>query len=434
MAANTGQPSARLTGAHACTGISGFTCETLSVPLDHAGGTRRVLHLQVGAENVSSARRGVLVFLTGGPGQPGVPLIPRVRSRLGAALGGYRLVMFDQRGTGAGALRCPALQAAAGASDLTVVPPKADASCARAIGSDRRYFSTTETVADIEALRRALNAPRLTLDGVSYGTFVAERYALTYPTRVTRLVLDSVVPQDGIDPLDLASIERTTPALRDACAAVRCGYDPAADLSAVVRAYHDGPELLDALVGDSVVTPDFRRALAALHAGAAGDMRGIESLLRSASAGESATADVLSQGLHQSTLCLDIQAPWDPDAPSAQRARLIAGEAAALPDRATFPYDRATAVGNGIGAGCARWPATSPPSLADGDATRPLPPVPVLLLAGDRDLSTPLPWAREEASDATDGQLLVVPRSGHSVQTRSNDPTMRRTLKRFLAG
>ncbi|MGB0092158.1 MAG: hypothetical protein WBP81_06455, partial [Solirubrobacteraceae bacterium] len=48
--------------------------------------------------------RGVLIFLTGGPGQPGVPLINRVHQRLGAALAGYRLVMLDQRGTGAGAL------------------------------------------------------------------------------------------------------------------------------------------------------------------------------------------------------------------------------------------------------------------------------------------------------------------------------------------
>jgi pimeloyl-ACP methyl ester carboxylesterase len=353
---------------------------------------------------------------------------------VGAALDGYRLVMFDQRGTGAGALRCPARQEAAGASDLTVVPAAADTACARTIGSSRRYFSTTETVADIEALRRALGASRLTLDGVSYGTFVAERYALTYPARVSRLVLDSVVPQDGIDPLDLASIQRTAPALRDACAKAHCGFDPAADLSAVVRAHHDGPQLLDALVGDSVVDPDFHGALAALHAGAAGDIRGVQALLQGASAGESATADELSQGLHQSTLCLDIESPWDSDASPAQRGGVLAREAAALPARALFPYDRATAAGNGIGVGCARWPATSPPPLPDGDAARPLPAVPVLLLAGDRDLSTPLPWAQEEASDAPDGQLLVVPESGHSVQTRSNDPMMRRMLRRFLAG
>jgi pimeloyl-ACP methyl ester carboxylesterase len=105
--------------------------------------------------------------------------------------------MFDQRGTGAGALECPALQRAAGASDLTVVPEATVADCARSIGGARRYYVTAETVADIDALRSALGAVRLTLDGVSYGTYVAERYALQYPTRVARIVLDSVVPPDG---------------------------------------------------------------------------------------------------------------------------------------------------------------------------------------------------------------------------------------------
>ncbi len=50
------------------------------------------------------------MLLTGGPGQPGVPFVSRLAGRLGPALRGYRLVMFDQRGTGAGALNCPALQ------------------------------------------------------------------------------------------------------------------------------------------------------------------------------------------------------------------------------------------------------------------------------------------------------------------------------------
>jgi pimeloyl-ACP methyl ester carboxylesterase len=153
---STPQPS--LTGAHGCPGIGGFTCESLSVPLDHAGGSSRGLRLQVGVQNAAEAPRGVLLFLAGGPGQPGVPLIPRIRSRVGDALDGYRLVMIDQRGTGAGALRCPSLQTTAGASDLVVPPVGQVAACAREVGPSRRFFTTAETVGDIEALRRALGA------------------------------------------------------------------------------------------------------------------------------------------------------------------------------------------------------------------------------------------------------------------------------------
>jgi pimeloyl-ACP methyl ester carboxylesterase len=176
-------------------------CSTLSVPLDHAGQADGTLALAVGMSPARRAPRGEVLFLTGGPGQPGVPFLTRIHTRLRTELNGYRLVMFDQRGTGAGALACPGLQEAAGASDLTAVSPGTVAACAQSIGTDRRYYSTSETIADIEQLRAALGVPRLTLDGVSYGTFVAERYALAYPTHVARLVLDSVVPQTGVDPL-----------------------------------------------------------------------------------------------------------------------------------------------------------------------------------------------------------------------------------------
>jgi len=245
----------------------------------------------VGVENVVRPRHGTLLFLTGGPGQPGVSLIPRVRSRLGPALDGYRLVMFDQRGTGAGALRCPRLQAAAGGSDLTPVPPATVAGCAREIGPARRYFSTPETVVDIEALRVALGAGRLTVDGVSYGSYVAERYALTYPRRVARLVLDSVVPQQGVDPLYLAAIQATARVLRDACAQQRCRWDPAADVRAVVEAEHNGPQLLNALVAESVAVPSFLEVLGPLHDAAAGHPQALDRFLAAIPTYESASAD-----------------------------------------------------------------------------------------------------------------------------------------------
>src|SRR5256885_8145886 len=91
-----------------------------------------------------------------------------------------------------------------GASDLTVPTAAAVRSCAAAIGPDRRYFATADTVADIEALRAALDVSRLTLDGVSYGSYVAEQFALAHPDRVRRLVPDSVVPTWDGDPPQLA--------------------------------------------------------------------------------------------------------------------------------------------------------------------------------------------------------------------------------------
>ena len=120
-----------LRGAGPCPGVTGFSCGTLSVPLDPSGSAPGRLSLQVAVSDVAAAPAGVLLFLTGGPGQPGVPFAQRIESRLGPALTGYRLVMFDQRGTGAGALNCPVLQQEMGGSDLTVPAPSAVRICQR---------------------------------------------------------------------------------------------------------------------------------------------------------------------------------------------------------------------------------------------------------------------------------------------------------------
>src|SRR5262249_26982835 len=60
--------------------------------------------------------------------------------------------------------------------------------------------------------------------------------------------------------------------------------------------------------------------------------------------------------------------------------------------------------------------------------------VPTLLLAGNRDLSTPLPWARQELALAPRGRLVIVRGSGHSVQSRATLPAGRDAVRRFLLG
>src|SRR5581483_10029812 len=93
-----------------------------------------------------------------------------------------------QRATGGGALDCPELQREMGFSDLP--PPTAAAvrACAAKIAPNRQFFGTDDVVRDLDALRRALGAGRWVLDGTSYGTYTAERYALAYPGHVSKLV------------------------------------------------------------------------------------------------------------------------------------------------------------------------------------------------------------------------------------------------------
>jgi pimeloyl-ACP methyl ester carboxylesterase len=420
-------PPARLSASHACPSASGFTCSTLAVALDHSGRTPGTLHLPVAVADKPGAP--VLLVLTGGPGQGGVAFVPRVRGRMRALLGRYRLVMIDQRGTGGDALRCPALQRAMGTSDLTVPPAGAVESCARRLGPDRRFYSTADTVEDLDALRVALGADKLTLDGTSYGTFVAERYAIAHPDRVAKLVLDSVVPAASLDGLEVDGMRESARVLRAVCRAQHCPGDPAADLAAVVRARHDGPELYDTLVALSVGAPSFPGVNAALRAARRGDAARLERLVRAVRRAQRAPAGILSQGLHAATICADLRPPWgSSSAPLAGREAALR-QAAARTDPA--PFDRATVIGNGVAQTCLRWPPTPEPAQP---RTVDLPNVPTLLLAGDRDLSTPLPWAREQAAHSPGARLVIVKGSGHSVQSRGRPPAGRLAVRRFLLG
>jgi pimeloyl-ACP methyl ester carboxylesterase len=305
VAGSASARSAGLHGSHPCPAASGFTCATLDVPLDRAHPARGTLHLQVGMGDNVHAPRGVLLVLSGGPGQPGLPILDGYVSRaLSAEKSQYRIVVFDQRGTGAGALDCKALQNKMGSSDLT--PPAAHAvrACARKLGTRRAFFGTDDVVADMEDLRQALGVDRWSLDGISYGTYVGERYGLAYPAHVSKLVLDSVVPQVGETDLGVAEFAAVRRVLHSVCG-TRC----VADLAAVVRRDRLGPRLFDALTFDSIADPTFRKfwdVPAALHAARRGNRTALDRFLAAAAHFQRDTpAAALDQGLHASALCAD---------------------------------------------------------------------------------------------------------------------------------
>ena len=377
----------------------------------------------------------MLVLLTGGPGQPGVPYIGRLPAKLGPVAQQYRIVMLDQRGTGGGALRCPDLQAQMGASDL--YPPTAGAvrACAAAVGAKRAFYGTDDVVADLEALRQVLGVKRWTLDGISYGSYVAERYALAHPERTSRIVLDSVVPHTGSAWLETLVLPEAARVLGLACKDGGCAGDPAADLAAVVRKRHDGPKLLDALVFLSIVDPSLRTTFdvpALLHDARLGNTEQLDSMLATVHRWEAVPAEELSQGLHASALCGDWTYPWGrSDVSFAGRSAALAHAGARLSPKQVWPFDRATATGNGFELQCLAWPPTEPtPAVATDAKLR----VPALLLAGDRDLSTPLSWARRELALAPQGKLVVVPGAGHSVQSRAASNAGRAAVQAFLLG
>jgi pimeloyl-ACP methyl ester carboxylesterase len=188
--------------------------------------------------------------------------------------------------------------------------------------------------------------------------------------------------------------------------------------------------LLEALVTLSVADPSYRAVPGALSEARAGRPARLNRLLATARRDERLPAAFLSQGLHASTLCGDFPQPWGgPNVPIPARLAAIRRAAAGLAPADVAPFDLATATGNGELITCEQWPPEDVPMAAP---RQDLPRVPVLLLSGDRDLSTPLEWAQGEARRAPLGRLVVARGAGHSVQSRAKDPAVRAALVRFL--
>lgn len=431
----------RLTNPHPCPGQPGFTCSTLTVPFDHTGRHPGTLDLQVATADNTTAPKGVLLFLTGGPGQGGVRAITRIATqRLPEVTKDYRAVMLDQRGTGEfGALRCPGLQAQMGSSDIATPTPAAVAECAGILGDTASLYSTDQSVADFDLLRQALGVPKMVVDGVSYGSFSAARYAIAHPKNVSKIVLDSVLPHHttASASLYLTGLTAEARVLRDACAvAPACGFDPADDLAWVVRhrSAADGVKIFDLLVTYEFVDPTYRSpdggdVIGALHAARGGTPAALDDLLVAYASGGDDPAS-FSSGLHAATMCADQRFPWGTaSTPVGVRRPVLDLVARALPPRATWPYTADVAVRQGFISSCLTWPAERAGSNPAGR----LPNVPTLLLNGDRDLSTPLEWAQEEAELAPGGKLVVVHGESHSIQNRERGHAGRDALIAFLS-
>ncbi|MEV8375144.1 alpha/beta fold hydrolase [Kribbella sp. NPDC056861] len=423
-----------------CGGVAGFTCTTLRVPLDHSQPSGKTLDLAVAVADNADAPRGVLLMLTGGPGQPGVPLLARVRTYLDpAVLREYRLVMYDQRGTGSSGINCPELQAAVGGSDFLTPPADAVQACADRLGSSRDFYGTPDTVEDIELLRQLLKQERLTLDGTSYGSFTAAQYGLKYPDHVQSLVLDSVVPHGGIDPFGVDLMAATGKILAGNCRRdPACTTDPVADLAWLVQhgeldgAPLNGTSLMESLsiLSLNSVNPTLKGIPMMLSKARTGDTAGLKELFQETSS-KGLGFDELSAGLHLVTLCSDLRFPWGTSAaPPAARSAPLEKAVSALSPTRLHPYDVRTARNQLMIEGCRLWPATRASAYPASQELLPR----TLLLHGGNDLFCPPEWADWEKAHARQATLVVVPGSGHGVQSSRQDPMGRNEVRAFLLG
>jgi pimeloyl-ACP methyl ester carboxylesterase len=439
-------------GAAAATCDAGpnFRCETLAVPLDRTNPASPVIDLRYAVQRRPASVRGVLVALLGGPGQSGLPFASDYEQALAPMLRTRRLVLIDQRGTGrSSVLRCPALQRR---GTFAPTAPGLVGACGAAVGAGAGAYGTADTVLDLETLRQRLGPTRLALFGVSYGTYVAEQYARTFPDRVQRLILDSTLPPDGPTPFDTDIYGHAGRILRTECTP-RCralGIDIVADTAAVVSKLTQGdlvgqaPTVHGRRRPTSLATPgqlatlliagDFSAALraalpAALHAAALGDSRALLRLRRLTDE-PPFTTEELSIGLYSATTCADMTAPYTLQTPIADRPAAAEAALAELDPSAVYPFDPPGARELSAADYCALWPQAP----ARPRATGPLPDVPALILGGQFDMRTPLENAVAVAAQLPQSHVVAVPAEGHAVVGADAPACVLDAIRRFAQG
>jgi pimeloyl-ACP methyl ester carboxylesterase len=412
-------------------------CGRLEVPEDRARPEGRRIDLAVALvpSRSKQPRADPVFMLAGGPGQAASEAFPSASGAFRDILRERNVVLVDQRGTGGShPLACAPAEAADGGTSMEATDPAAArllaVRCLAQLDADPRYYTTSDAVLDLEAVREAIGAAEIDLVGISYGTRVALEYLRRYPGRTRSVVLDGVVPpelalgSDHARNLEAAlahyfSACEADPACRDQYGSPRAqldrllaslGSEPrrvryrdpvndelrdedltVAAVAGVVRLYAYTPQL-------AVMLP---RTIAEANEGRP------EVLMAQARMIEALLGEQISLGPQLSVNCAE----------DADRLRVN-------------PADRGTLLGTEfvevLLAQCEVWPHGRRPADFDEPVVSDRP---VLLLSGELDPVTPPRYGEDVVKHLENGRHLVAPGQGHNVMASGCAP---RLMARFI--
>lgn len=394
-------------------------CGTYTVAEDPSKPDGRKLALNlawVPADEDAEIAPDAVFMLAGGPGQAATESYPQVAPAFREVLKHRNVFLLDQRGTGkSNPLKCRFDEDVAADSPEAV---KATGRCRDALSkqADLRFYTTTDAVRDLEAVRIALGVPQVDLVGISYGTRVAQQYAMRHPAATRALVLDSVAPNSLILGNDFAAnLERALDLQFAQCektpACVAAVGHPRAQLDALMATLRANPPMVryrDSATGASKEEPLQPEAVAGLmrmyaymplmssllplQVGEAAHGRYDGLMALSKMLGES-IGDQMAMGMQLSVICSEDAAGFKSD-----------------------PTAEGTLLGNQfsefLGAQCAAWPKGTMPA----DFHQPLAgKVPALVLEGEFDPVTPPRYGEEVVKTLPNARLFVLRGQGHNV-------------------
>ena len=399
-------------------------CSSLQVPENRAAPNGRKIRLAIAwLPAKGEGRPDPMFMLAGGPGQSALESFPGIAQAFAEVRKKRDIILVDQRGTGSSnKLICKDAQgksAVVDDDDYGLVAAKAFAArCAAELSNkaDLRFYSSTDAIQDLDAVRAAIGAAQINLMGVSYGSRVAQQYAKRYPTRTRTVTIDGIVPNTLILGNEHArNLESSLDRQFGRCAmdkgcAEKLG-NPRVRLNTLMALLKAAPPTVryrDAITGESKqekLTPGHIATLARMFAYAPAVAGLLPLELNEAAQGRyeplmalskllaSTLGDQIMHGLQLSVICTEDAAEMKTD-----------------------PADVGSLLGidmiTTLQAQCEAWPHGQRPV----DFRQPLTgKVPVLILSGEFDPVTPPRYGDEVQRSLPNSRHLIVRGQGHNV-------------------
>ncbi|CAN5167003.1 alpha/beta hydrolase [soil metagenome] len=380
-----------------------------------------------------------MVMLAGGPGQSALETFPTIANAFADLRKHRNVLLVDQRGTGgSNKLRCKdededkngdKADSSTGTGDASVPSPaslETDLANARAATercvaqlskiADLRFYSTTDAIQDLDEVRAAIDADKLNLMGVSYGTRVAQQYAKRYPGHVRTITIDGIAPNSLVLGNTMArtlesSLDRQfARCAKDPKCESKLG-DPRSNLNTLMQTLRTAPPKVtfrDAITGESrteTLTTGHIAGVARLFAyipqiagllplelneaahGRYEPLMALANLLRTT------VGDQITDGMQFSVICTE----------DAGELKVEPADVGSL-----LGTDLVTAMQTA----CAVWPHGERPAGFRAPLTGNLP---VLILSGEFDPVTPPAFGDEVLKSLGNARHLVVRGQGHNV-------------------
>jgi pimeloyl-ACP methyl ester carboxylesterase len=172
-------------------------CGTFAVP-ENRENPSRMIDLNIASVRTKSTEKksDPVIMLAGGPGQSSVESYPGTHAAFRKIRNDRDIILVDQRGTGqSNPISCDfdmeIMEQASQDESLYFNELK---KCVDNLDADTRYYTTPESIKDLEEVRKALKIEKWNLLGVSYGTRKASTYIKMFPDSIRSVILDGVVP------------------------------------------------------------------------------------------------------------------------------------------------------------------------------------------------------------------------------------------------